>query len=221
MTTVANTTVPQTTAVPSTTVSSATGSSNCNIAIPDYKTLRDTNITKIKEYYNTLLTSYTKNYTDYATQSASSNVNDRTYAATTIKDKVSDFNNQIINLSQTMINTVNQDTDLITEQKKQLDNKSKKIDDIMSNIKLLTAKDEEMSILTNARLDSLNSTRSGSDDMQFTTYVYIAINVIMVVLIIGLIFYIMYYGVSKNNNNNINNNNNNNNNNSNSRNKNM
>ena len=34
------------------------------------------------------------------------------------------FNNQIINLSQTMINTVNQDTDLITEQKKQLDNKS-------------------------------------------------------------------------------------------------
>ena len=93
----------------STPTTAPTEASSCNIAIPDYKTLRQTNITKINDYYNTLLASYTKNYTDYSTQSVSQNVNDRTYADTTLKPQVANYNTQIINLSQSMIDSVDKD----------------------------------------------------------------------------------------------------------------
>ena len=95
-------------------------SSSCNIAIPDYTTLRQQNMDKINTYYNSLLSSYTKNYKDYSNQSASTNVNDRTYANATLKPKVQNSNTQLINVSQSMINNVNQDTDLIMQQKNEI-----------------------------------------------------------------------------------------------------
>ena len=190
------------TTIPQTTMSRATAptglgatpmvSDSCQITVPDYSVLRDQNIKKINDYYNTLLSSYTKNYSDYSKQLTSNNVNDRTYASTTLKPKVSDYNSQIINLSQTMINNVNQDNDLISAQKNELTSKMAKIDSIMANIKLLKDKDNEMSILTNARQDSLNSTKTGAEDMQFTTYIYIGISILLVLLIIGLIMYLVY-----------------------------
>jgi len=190
------------TTIPQTTMSGATAptglgatpmvSDSCQITVPDYSVLRDQNIKKINDYYNTLLSSYTKNYSDYSKQLTSNNVNDRTYASTTLKPKVSDYNSQIINLSQTMINNVNQDNDLISAQKNELTSKMAKIDSIMANIKLLKDKDNEMSILTNARQDSLNSTKTGAEDMQFTTYIYIGISILLVLLIIGLIMYLVY-----------------------------
>ena len=167
-------------------------SDSCQVTVPDYSVLRQQNIKKINEYYNTLLSSYTQNYSDYSKQLTSNNVNDRTYASTTLKPKVSDYNSQIINLSQTMINNVNQDNDLITAQKNDLTSKMAKIDSIMANIKLLKDKANEMSIVTNARQDSLNSTKTGAEDMQFTTYIYIGISILLVLLIIGLIMYLVY-----------------------------
>ena len=53
-------------------------------------------------------------------------------------------------------------------------------------------KANEMSIVTNARQDSLNSTKTGAEDMQFTTYIYIGISILLVLLIIGLIMYLVY-----------------------------
>jgi len=166
--------------------------SSCNIAIPDYKTLRQTNITKINDYYNTLLASYTKNYTDYSTQSVSQNVNDRTYADTTLKPQVANYNTQIINLSQSMIDSVDKDTNLILDQKNDLEQKTQQVSTIMDNIKLLKDKDIEMDILSNSRNDSLTFTKSGSDNIQFMTYVYIGINILLVLIIIGLIIYMVY-----------------------------
>ena len=185
--------MPQTTSgnnVPTGTIQSDTES--CQVTIPDYSVLRDQNIKKINDYYKTLLTTYTNNYTDYATQSKSGNVNDRTYASTTIMPIVKNSNTQIINLSQTMINNINQDTDLITEQKNELTKKMSQIDSIMSNINILSDKDTEMTVLTGAKEDSLNSTSSSVEDMQFTTYIYIGISILLVLLIIGLIIYLVY-----------------------------
>ena len=93
MPTIPNTTSPQ---IPT---PSDVGKSTCQVTIPDYSVLRQQNITKINDYYDTLLTSYTKNYTEYATQSASSNVNDKTNATTIIMPKVKDTNTQIIKAS--------------------------------------------------------------------------------------------------------------------------
>jgi len=193
-TTIPNTTNPQTTS-PST-----QPTDSCQISIPDYSTLRTQNIAKINDYYNTLLSSYTKNYTDYSTQSVSANVNDRTYADKTLKPKVIDYNKQVINLSQTLINNVNQDTDLITDQKNQLADKMADIDTLMDNIKMLKDKDSEMTVLASGRLDSLMTTKTGTEDMQFTTYIYISISVLLVLLIIGLIVYLVYTNYRINNN---------------------
>lgn len=177
----------------------------CNIVIPDYTVLRQENLTKINTYYNKLLSSYTQFYKDYSTQVASSNVNDRTYANTTIKPKVQNNNTQIINLSKEMIKNVNQDTELIIQQKDDLKSKSNEIDTLMNNIKLLKEKNNDMSILAKSREDSMKSTKSGADDMNFSTYVYIGLNMLMVLIIIGIVIYIVYskYESGNNKNNNI------------------
>ena len=59
-----------------------------NINIPDYTILRQQNLDKINEYYNSLLASYNKNYRDYNAQNISSNINDRIYENTTFILKV-------------------------------------------------------------------------------------------------------------------------------------
>jgi len=160
---------------------------NCQISIPDYTTLRQQNIDKINKYYNDLLASYTTTYSDYTTNSASSKTSDVQYADLKLKPKVANYNSQMINLSQTMINNVNQDTDLIMDQKNQLQQKTSDISDMMNNIQLLKDKETEMSVLVNSRQDSLNSTKDGAEGIEFTTYIYIGINILLVLIIIGLI----------------------------------
>ena len=196
-------------AAPHSTLSSNSSSnaSSCQVAIPDYTTLRSSNIDKINSFYNTLLSSYTQNYSDYTKGNASSNINDRTNATTILKPKVEDANNQIIQLSQTMINSVNQDTDLINEQKINLEKKMLQIDSVLANIKILTDKDNEMTVLNNSRDDSLNSTKTSTENMQFNTYIYIGICILITLIIIGLIIYLVtssnFSNKSENKNNNL------------------
>ena len=186
---------------------SSSNESSCQVAIPDYTTLRASNIDKINSFYNSLLSSYTQNYSDYTKGNASSNINDRTNATTIIKPKVEDANNQIIQLSQTMINSVNQDTDLINDQKNTLTAKMSQIDTIMANTKMLNDKDNEMTVLNNSRDDSLNSTKTSTENMQFNTYIYIGVCILITLIIIGLIIYLVtssnFSNKSENKNNNL------------------
>lgn len=71
----------------SSTIPTGTIAGSCQESVPDYKTLRSQNFNTINNYYQDLLNNYTKNYTDYTTQKNSSNINDRTYAETTLKPK--------------------------------------------------------------------------------------------------------------------------------------
>ena len=164
---------------------------SCQVLIPDYSVLRKDNIDKINTFYNTLLNSYTQNYSDYTKGNASNNINDRDNARTILKPKVQDANNQIINLSQTMINSVNQDADLINAQKNNLSKKMSEIDTIIANLTLLKDKDQEMTVLSTARDNSLSSTQSNTETIQFTTYIYIGICILMTLVIIGLIIYLV------------------------------
>jgi len=165
---------------------------DCSVNIPDYSVLRQKNLEKINGYYSTLLDTYTSTYSDFNTQLSSANVNDRTYANTKLKPKVENTNSQLINLNQEMIDSVNRDTDLILDQKNQLQERTKSIDTLISDITLLKDKDNEMSVLKGARTDSLNSTTEGTEGMQFTTYIYMGINILLVILVLGLVIYIVY-----------------------------
>jgi len=165
---------------------------DCSVNIPDYSVLRHKNLEKINGYYSTLLDTYTSTYADFNTQLSSANVNDRTYANTKLKPKVENANSQLIKLNQEMIDSVNRDTDLILDQKNQLQERTKSIDTLISDITLLKDKDNEMSVLKGARTDSLNSTTEGTEGMQFTTYIYMGINILLVILVLGLVIYIVY-----------------------------
>ena len=182
------TTIPQIT----TPIPSGTGVSSCQITIPDYSVLREQNLSKINTYYKTLLDGYTVNNNNYTSQSTSSNPNLNTNAQQNLKVLVDNSNKQIVNLSQTMINNVNQDNDLINEQNNQLKLKMAEIDNIINNIKLLKDNNTEMTILSGARQDSLSSTRTSAEDMNFTTNIYIGISILLTLLIIGLIMYLVY-----------------------------
>lgn len=162
-----------------------------NIYIPDYTILRQQNLDKVNEYYNKLLGSYTSTYNQYASQSKGTK-NDQNYANTVLLPKYTDYNTQLINLNQTMINSVNQDMDLIAAQKDELTSKTRQVDTIMNNIKLLKDKDNEMSVLTGARKDSLSSASEGLEDMNFATYIFIGINILVLLVILGLVIYIVY-----------------------------
>lgn len=171
-------------------VSEAEGSCG-NIYIPDYTVLRQQNLDKVNEYYNNLLGSYTSSYNQYATQSKGTK-NDQNYANTVLLPKYTDYNTQLINLNQSMINNLNQDMDLIAAQKDELTNKTRQIDTVMNNIKLLKDKDNEMTVLTGARKDSLSSTSEGLEQMNFSTYIFIGINILILLVILGLVIYIVY-----------------------------
>lgn len=95
-----------------------------------------------------------------------------------------------------MINGVNQDMDLIAAQKDELTNKTRQIDTIMNNITLLKDKDNEMTVLTGARKDSLSSASDGLDQMNFSTYIFIGINILILLVILGLVIYIVYSSYS-------------------------
>lgn len=205
-TTVVNTTaktIPQTTTAVRQTVatgsvggsSAQSGESCSNIYVPDYSVLRQQNLDKVNEYYNTLLGSYTSTYNQYATQSKGTK-NDQNYANAVLLPKYTDYNTQLINLNQSMINGVNQDIDLIAAQKDELTNKTRQIDTIMNNITLLKDKDNEMTVLTGARKDSLSSASDGLDKMNFSSYIFIGINILILLVILGLVIYIVYSSYS-------------------------
>ena len=197
------TTNPQTTLAPTTTISqtvpqstpsagAGASSGKCgNIHIPDYTVLRQQNLDKVNEYYNKLLGSYTSTYNQYASQSKGTK-NDQNYANTVLLPKYTNYNNQLINLNQSMINSVNQDIDLIAAQKNELTSNTRQVDTIMNNIKLLKDKDNEMTVLTGARKDSLSSASEGLEDMNFSTYILIGINILVLLVILGLVIYIVY-----------------------------
>lgn len=191
-----STTFPNTTR--QSTIPTGTIATSCQTSIPDYKTLRQENFGSINDYYNNLLNTYNKTYTDYTTQKNSPNVNDRAYAETTLKPKVTDYNNQLIAISKAVIDSVDQDTDLIIEQKNQLQEKTSKVENLTNEIKMLKDKDNELLILSGSKEDSLNSTKSGTEDKQFTTYIYIGINILLVYLVIGLIIYLVYSNYASN-----------------------
>jgi hypothetical protein len=171
---------------------SSSDSGSCgSIYIPDYTVLRQQNLDKVNEYYNKLLGDYTSTYNEYATQSKGTK-NDQNYANSVLLPKNTDYNTQLINLNQSMIISVNQDIDLIAAQKDELMNKTRQIDNIMNNITLLKDKDREMTVLTGARQDSLSSTSDGLNDMNFTTYIFIGINILILIVILGLVIYIVY-----------------------------
>lgn len=177
----------------STTASAApeSNSKKCNTPL-DYAVVRQNNIAKITAQYQSLLDTYTKIYTDYSTNNASTQPDDQTYARLTLKPQTEAYNTQIINISKELMNSVNKDTDLIVEQTKELERNTHKLNTLMDDIKLLRDKNAELKISEQSQEDNVKNTQEGSDTLQFTSQIYMGINMLLVLIVIGLIVYLVY-----------------------------
>lgn len=184
-------TTEHTTTAPASPGGSTARSDSCNIYVPDYTVLRQQNLDKINTYYQSLLGSYTSTYADYA-KNSNGTANDKIYANNIALPKYTNYNNQLINITQSVINSVNQDMDLIAAQKDELMTKSRHIDTIMNNLSLLKDKDNEMSVLTGARQQSLSSSEEGLEEINFSNYIFIGVNILFLLIVLGLVFYIVY-----------------------------
>lgn len=205
----ASTTIPAATATSASAASAApaaasvSNSKKCNTPL-DYAVVRKNNIAAITQHYQDLLSTYTKAYTDYSTNNVSSNKNDNDYARLTLLPQTEAYNTQIINISSELMKSVNKDTELILEQTKELEANDKKIDSLMDDIKLLREKITELKISEKSQEDNVKNTQSGSDDLQFTSQIYMGINMLLVLIVIGLIIYLVYSNfTSKKNNTNV------------------
>ena len=158
----------------------------------DYALVRKNNIATITQQYQTLLDTYTKTYTDYSVQLASTNPSDKANAELILKPQTEAYNTQIINISTELLKSVNKDTDLIVEQTKEYEKSAKKLDTIINDIKLLRDKNAELKIVEQSQEDNVKITQSGSDDLHFTSQIYMGINILLVLIIIGLIVYLVY-----------------------------
>ena len=85
------------------------------------------------------------------------------------------------------------------EQKNELTTKTRQIDNLIENITLLKDKDNEMSVLTGARKDSLYSAQNSKEDMTFYSWVYIGICILLLFIVIGIIIYIVFTNYSNSN----------------------
>ena len=188
-----NTTIPSPLPSPSSAPASASSQKKetCNTPL-DYAVVRKNNIATITQHYQDLLSTYTKTFTDYSTNNASSKKPDQDYAKLTLKPQTEAYNTQIINISRELMNSVNKDTDLIVEQTKELEKDAKKLDTLMNEIKLLNDKNAEVKIAEQSQEDNVKNTQSGSDDLHFTSQIYMGINMLLVLIVIGLIIYLVY-----------------------------
>lgn len=195
------------TTVPNQTVPSLVPTKCNNETHLDYSDVRKKKIDKITKYYKDLFDEYTNIFTEYSTDIQSQDADDRTYANITLRPKGIAYNNQIINLTKKLMSTINTDTELILDQKNELDLNSKNIEKLLAEIKILKNKKTDLLITEKSQINNLSSTKSGTEDINFTSQLYIGINILLVLIIIGLILYLVYSNFSKKINNNNNNNN--------------
>lgn len=200
ITTIPATTSATTSAAAPTASPSSPKNQTCNTPL-DYAVVRKNNIAKITEQYQSLLDTYTKAFTDYSTNNASSKEPDKQYAKLTLKPKTEAYNTQIINISKELMSSVNKDTDLIVDQTKELEKNTIKLNKLMDDIKLLREKNEELKITEQSQEDNVKNTQSGSDDLHFTSQIYMGINMLLVLIIVGLIIYLVYSNYTSNKNN--------------------
>ena len=179
------------TSAPTSTSAPSASAQGCTPPV-DYTLLRQQNLKKITDYYNTLLNTYTSLYVTYSSQKNSENPSDREYSTTSLKPKIEAYNDQIIKLSKTLIETVNKDNDLILDQINELNTKNQSIETIMNQLTVLKEKNIDENILEKSQIDNLDATKNSTEDLHFTTQIYMGINILLLLLVICLIIYLVY-----------------------------
>ena len=76
----------------------------------------------------------------------------------------------------------------------------------MNQLTVLKEKNIDENILEKSQIDNLDATKNSTEDLHFTTQIYMGINILLLLLVIGLIIYLVYSNYSTKTINNTNNN---------------
>lgn len=163
----------------------------CTTSLPNYEVLRQQNLTLINNYYNDLLAKYTQSYNNYV-KNSSSNASDRSYAETQLKPATVNYNNQMIALTQKMINNVNDDNNNILQLKSDLDSKKNQIEKLNTQIHKLKSQAENLETQFKSKNDNLNSTYKGQNNISIWNWVFIVINIILLICILCGVGYLLF-----------------------------
>ena len=170
--------------------SNSTADEECKNELPDYETLRNQNLDKINSYYNKILGDYTTNYTSYLNKINSADNDDRQNALTQIKPKVKSYNDHLIKINQEMIAKVNLTNDLIVKQKEELDLKRKIVNENYIKIDNLKLKNRQLKNDNQGKESNLTDSNQLIKSNNTYKYGIIGVNILVLVVIIALLFYL-------------------------------
>jgi chromosome segregation ATPase len=164
----------------------------CSISIKDYEDVRMEMKQDIDKYYSKILTGYTDNYNQYLSKINSSEQNDIDYATTQLKPKVIAYNKQLININKEMIKRANDVSSLIDEQKESLTTKRDKIKINYDKIDKLEKRRADLKTEVNSNKNYLADISDSSGNQNLYTSIYIGINLLLFIIIIGVLIYMLF-----------------------------
>jgi predicted nucleic acid-binding Zn-ribbon protein len=94
----------------------------------------------------------------------------------------------MLNTSKILLDKLNKETELITDQNKALDDKTKKAELLETQVKNLEAEEEKLGKTATTGEDTLKDIKNNIETNQIYTYVYIALNAIFLIVMIYLFF---------------------------------
>lgn len=173
-----------------------------NISEFNYERLRQNNLNRIKEYYNTVLNQYSTKYSEY-----SSNLNSGTSEGKENADflmgergEIITLNNHLIDIKRKLNNLIQNDTaNIITQkekdvqEKQQIKNNREKINNYKSIIQKNTIQNKSM-------IASFDENKDFNKDHYYKQLLLLFVNVILVVIIVIFLFKIITTKEKRNNN---------------------
>ena len=164
----------------------------CSISIKDYEDVRSEMKEDIDKYYGKILTGYTDNYNKYLSKINSSEQNDIDYATTQLKPKVIAYNKQLIGINKKMIKRVNNSTELIDEQKGGLSSKREEVKTNYDKLEKLEKRRDDLKSEVYGNKNHLSDISESSGDKKLYTSIYIGINLLLFIIIVGALVYMLF-----------------------------
>ena len=164
----------------------------CSISIKDYEDVRSEMKQDIDKYYTKILTGYTTNYNQYLNKINSSEQNDIDYATTQLKPKVVAYNKQLVNINKEMIKRVNSVSELIDQQKEGLTSKRNEVKGNYDKLDKLEKRRDDLRTEVNGNQHHLEEISDSSGDKNLYTSIYIGINLLLFMIIVGVLIYMLF-----------------------------
>lgn len=164
----------------------------CSISIKDYEDVRSEMKQDIDKYYTKILTGYTTNYNQYLNKINSSEQNDIDYATTQLKPKVVAYNKQLVNINKEMIKRVNSVSELIDQQKEGLTSKRNEVKGNYDKLDKLEKRRDDLRTEVNGNQHHLEEISDSSGDKNLYTSIYIGINLLLFMIIVGILIYMLF-----------------------------